>query len=55
MWSAWFIKNLKGANGDLLRPDDVHHNNIGLDIFNIDLQYGVEQALAAVGCSSVKY
>lgn len=46
-------QDLEGVNDDLLRPNGVHLNNIGLDIFNLGLQSGIEQTLAVVGRSSV--
>lgn len=46
-------RDLEGNNTDLLRRDGVHLNEIGMDIFNLGLQRGVEQALAAVGRPSV--
>lgn len=48
-------RDLEGDNTDLLRRDGVHLNEIGLDIFNLGLQRGVEQALAVVGRPSVAY
>lgn len=48
-------RDLEGDNRDLLCSDGVHLNDIGMDIFNLGLQRGVEQALAAVGRPSVDY
>ncbi|XP_044124736.1 uncharacterized protein LOC122919648 [Bufo gargarizans] len=40
---------LEGDNQRLMRPDGVHLNDIGLDIFLSGLQDGVEQALFLLG------
>lgn len=38
-------RQLKGDNRGLMRPDGVHLNNIGLDIFLSGIQDGIEQAM----------
>lgn len=40
---------LQGDNSCLMRPDGVHLNDIGLDIFLSGLKDGVEQALFLLG------
>ncbi|KAM3923058.1 uncharacterized protein RB166_012151 [Leptodactylus fuscus] len=42
-------RQLEGDNRRLMRPDGVHLNEIGLDIFLSGLQDGVEQALFRLG------
>ncbi|KAM3933227.1 uncharacterized protein RB166_001093 [Leptodactylus fuscus] len=42
-------RQLEGDNSRLLRPDGVHLNDIGQDIFLSGLQDGVEQALFLLG------
>ncbi|XP_075715662.1 uncharacterized protein LOC142750546 [Rhinoderma darwinii] len=42
-------QSLEGDNADLLAPDGVHLNDIGLDIFLLDLLDGAERGLALLG------
>lgn len=42
-------RELEGENAALMRRDGVHLTPVGLDIFNLGLQSGVEQALSAGG------
>ncbi|KAM3936778.1 uncharacterized protein RB166_000586, partial [Leptodactylus fuscus] len=46
-------RQLEGDNRRLMRPDGVHLNEIGLDIFLSGLQDGVEQALFLLGGGGV--
>lgn len=45
--------DLEGGLYGLYRPDMVHLSDIGLDIFNLDLQTCVELAVARVGCHAI--
>uniref|UniRef100_A0A8C5MXJ2 Uncharacterized protein n=1 Tax=Leptobrachium leishanense TaxID=445787 RepID=A0A8C5MXJ2_9ANUR len=42
-------RELEGNNSVLVRSDGVHLTDIGLDIFNVGLQAGIEEVLAARG------
>ncbi|XP_075174135.1 uncharacterized protein LOC142245371 isoform X2 [Anomaloglossus baeobatrachus] len=42
-------RQLEGTNARLMRPDGVHLNEIGLDIFLSGLQDGIEEALFVLG------
>lgn len=39
--------DLEGGYPGLYRPDGVHLSEVGLDIFNLGLQYSIESAVAA--------
>ncbi|KAM4048973.1 uncharacterized protein ACNLHF_027154 [Anomaloglossus baeobatrachus] len=45
-------RQLEGTNARLMRPDGVHLNDIGLDIFLSGLQDGIEEALFVLGGGS---
>lgn len=45
--------DLEGDSSSLFRSDNIHFNDIGLDIFNIGLQNAVELAMVVGGASRV--